>query len=477
MINYASGFRWGLLFNIATKVVALVAGLILARWLGPTVMNAYWLILTFFVFADLFREFGLLTAYLNDPDIVPHREAWYQRVAIAAGIIVGLLVAAAGFPLADYFGVPELQTGCLFLGGILTINGCSTIATAKLLKQGRFKETGLIETIAFFVSYAVALLLVAFGVRFEALMIQLLLCACITLVLVWRAAGVDGKTGGEPMDRSILKRGASIAAGNVLWLSYSSIDQPLVSKVFGVSIGGNYGIAKQLTAKPGDFLGVPLMRTIQVAVGHRAGDIPSLRRALSKAILVFCFVLGPMFLCLTVLAAPFIEALLGPEYASAPALVAPLSAYAFFKLFGAVPGNVAVALGKAHVITVCWLIGFVATALYAFFRAGSWNAVEIGWTFAVGFLLVNGLVLLYDWSQVGVEQKMIVMLAKAILPVAGVTGAAMALEAWGLEPWPTVILAVVGLPLVYAALLGTFLAGTPSTFFSKMRTRALWESL
>ena len=57
MMNYASGLRWGFIFNLSTKLVALIAGLFLARTLGPEVMNAYWLALTVFVFADLFREF------------------------------------------------------------------------------------------------------------------------------------------------------------------------------------------------------------------------------------------------------------------------------------------------------------------------------------------------------------------------------------------------------------------------------------
>ncbi len=477
MMNYASGLRWGFIFNLSTKLVALIAGLFLARTLGPEVMNAYWLALTVFVFADLFREFGLLTAYLNDKAVDEPREASYHRLAIATGLLTGVVVAMLGYPLSRFFGTPQLIEGCPYIGALLVLNGLTTIPLAKLFHMGRFKETGLIETLSFLMSYLVAIGLVLAGVGFPALMIQLLLCSAITMVMAIKASKVRWHAAPEGTYPGILKKGFSITSGNLLWLSYSSLDQPLVSKFFGPLIGGNYGIAKQLTAKPGDFLGVPLMRIVQVAIGHRAGTTEPLKVALTKAVIAFLLVMVPMFVCLSILAEPFVQALLGDKYPLAPAMVPPLCAYSFARLFGAVPGNVVIALGKASAITSSWILGFLATGIYAVFRWGKWDAVEIAWVFALGFILVNGLILAICIRKIGIRQGLGKRLVQSLLCTVLVGLVAYGIDAIDWSPWVTVGASILSLPVFYAGVLGIILAGNPFAFLSKARTREIWKTL
>lgn len=477
MVNYARGLRWGFVFNILTKFIALVAGLIIARLLGPQAMSSYWVILSIFTFADLFREAGLLTAFLNDRHLTPARERAYNLIGVFSGILIGAVIAALCVPISRFFQAPELLLGSVLTGVLLAINGLGTIPTAKLFQQGRFKEAGFIESLAFFLSYAIALGLIAAGMRFEALVIQLILCSFITFSCSAYLTRIGSRHIDRQAVRPILREGLIIMSGNFLWLTYSLVDQLIVARLFGAGVSGNYGAAKQLTAKPGDFLGVPLMRTIQVAVGHRAGEHDRIQRALGKALIAFCMVIVPMFVCLSILAKPFVVALLSSRYETAVPIVPALAFCSMIKIFGGLPGNVVVALGRSKVIALWWLVGYAMAAVYLYVRWSALDAVEIAWAFGAGMALVNGLILMTAMRIVGLYKGVPGNLLKSLLATIIVGGAAWGLLQIPLGPWVTVVLGLVGLTLLFVMLVGTIFAAKPLYFFSKTRTREFWEAL
>lgn len=476
-VDYAHGLRWAVLFNALTKSISLVAALLIARKLGPEVMSSYFVILAIFSFADIFREAGLSTAFLNDRELTPERESNYLFAAFLSGLIpAGVITVCSGL-IPRYFSDPNLFQGALYTGLLLVLNGLATVPVAKLFHQNRFKIAGLVESSAFLISYAVALVLIYSGFGFSALMIQLVICALITLIGNYRLAGIRFRVAPVRAIRGVLRKGFVIMSGNLFFLSYLQIDQLIVAKLFGPVLSGNYGIGKQLTAKQGDFVGVPLMRTIQVAIGHRAGEVERIRQALGKALIAFTIVILPMFACVAILAQPLVIALFSVKYSAAVAFVPVFCAYTMMKVFGGLPGNIVVAMDRSEVIVKCWLIGVIAVGAYFVLRYQSVSALEVAWVFTGGMALVNFMILAVGVSLVGYYRRASVRIAQGILASTMIAAASFGLLALGLDAWGTVIISIPTLPVLYGLILGTIFARHPLHFFSRSRTREFWEAL
>jgi O-antigen/teichoic acid export membrane protein len=475
--SFARGFAWTVVTSFVTKTIAPIVGIVAARALGPETMGAYAILQTLLMFTDVFRDAGLAVAYINDQRLTPARERSYQRVAIVTALGLGCVVAAASWPVASFFDAPQLGPGMLWTAAAVAGMMLTAIPAAKLLRENRFREAGLIDATATVVSYLLTLALVIAGHGFLGLILNATVRASIIFALCRKTAPVGWRDGEPGTARAIVGRTASLVGMNAMATAFLFVDQFVLTRLFGLWVGGQFGMAKWLVTRPGEFIAGPLVRVAQVAYGQRAQDAEALARTMYKATAGFLLVVAPVHLAILALADSLIVALLTNRYAFATPLVAALAAHSLVRVYGPIPSLGLVASGRSHVPLVSWSVGWAAAILYVALRWRGMDLMHWVWFFLGVLILVNLITTIWAIAVLPPSARSLASVAKSGLVCCGTGAVALAVRDLGDGSWHTLALAVPMILLAQVAIAGTALAGDPFACRSKARIKRIWEEL
>jgi O-antigen/teichoic acid export membrane protein len=465
-----------LLFNVVTKLTTPIIGVVVARQLGPEVMGTYMVLVTLMTFADLFRDAGVSRVYINDQNLTDRIERGYAAVAAMLGLALGVLMALTSGLVGGLFNSPLLTGGMLFGAAAVLLNGISTVPQAKLLRQGRLKESGLAETLGSVLSSIYALVLVGMGFGFWALASQLVVRSIIFLGVTWRLAPV-GIFGG---DLSLVRRIAGVSGAltgvNILWVGFSVGDQAVVGKMLGLMAGGFYGTGKMIVATA-DVIAKPLSQTVMVAFAHRIDDPALVARTLYKSLLVFVVAIVPTYVCVAALADPLVTVLLGERFAGTIPLLPALCVYGAVTYLGSFAGSALLVAGRPQVALYGWLVTFSVTFILIAAFWGSWSLTELAWLFTGALVLVNCSTLFFACRHYPANHETAPKFVRALLS-AGVTAAtAWLLSQLNVAPSIVLLLSLVLLPVIHLGSLGTFFGLKHSRMLSVGGIRELWQKL
>ncbi len=476
-INYGRGFAWNLIFNFLTKITFAVVGIIIANQLGPGPVGIYALLTTIYNFADLMRDAGLKQAFYNDPEITPEKHRTYGRLAVTSGISFGLVMLAAAYPLALFYQLPDL-TWCMAMAALaVTLNSLSAIPTASLLKAGRFRDMGIIESAATFISAVIALILVKTGFGLFSLMMQLITRSAVIWAASYKLAPVEIKDHDREAVRPIMRLCMQLVATDLLWMMYSIADMLLVPKVLGNVANGSYSWAKRLIAMPAELVFAPLHRTVTIAVGHRTDDKLALGRAFSRSFSLALLLLLPLYFTLAFFAPIVVHTILRPDFYPAAAVLPILCITEAARSMGAFAGTALVGGRYAQVPLIAWCLPYFVAGGMLYMNWGHLNLINIAWSFAAGMLAVNvfviasAFILLSAWR---LERR---KLLKSALCAAMTAAVAWGLSRLPIPNWPSLITAAVAIPTLHLAIVGVFFGNHPGAFMSPSGLRKLRAAL
>lgn len=475
--SYATGFAWTVFFGLLTKGLVPIAGIVIARVLGPTVMGVFALLQTILILCDAFRDAGLTLAYLNEQRMSPERERAFHVIGVAIGIALGGLLLLAAAPLEGFFQAEGLAVAMAWTAIGVACASFATVPLAKLLRQQRFKQAGFADAVATLVSYAIALGMVFAGFGLIALAAQIV----IRGVLLWGIAHAMAPSGLAGFERGaipgIVRTCLALTGSNLLSTFYLLADQFSVQKLFGSTVNGLYGMAKWLGSRPAEFVAGPLVKTSQVAFGHKAGDTGLLRDAMYKGMAAFVLVVAPLQVAVAVLAEPLTLGLLGPAYAASVPFVAVLSLYSATRVFGPFAGSALVASGRPAAPMKCWLVGYATFGVWIVLTWGSLDTLQLTWLFTGGLVLVNVVTLVWAMAVLPATRRALTRLAQAVLVTAATTGAAWLVASLPLAPWPLLGVALPTLCIAHWLAAGLVFARNPIALRNKEALRTLYREL
>ncbi len=327
------GLGWTSLTTGLEYVINLVTMVVLARLLLPKEFGLVSLAASFIAFAALFSTIGMGPALIRKANITAaHINVAYTSV-MALGLAASLLLVASSHWLAEFFRTPDLEVMLWLVAILIPIRAASSISVALLRRQGEFRFITLSDFPAHLFGYFfLSILLAVLGFGAWAPVIGTFAQITISSVLRFiRAKHSLSFSWNHAAFHELLH--FSLSQTVTQWFGYwsNNSDNFTVARMLGPEALGLYGRAYRLIMIPvelvsGGALGVlyPLLSGVQ-------DDLPRLKRAYCRGIMVLIDVLAPMSVIMIFIARPLVLLLLGPKWQEAVEPVQILFAFLIFR--------------------------------------------------------------------------------------------------------------------------------------------------
>lgn len=470
-----TGFGWSLLFNIVNKFFLPLAGVIIARTLGPAVMGAFAILYAIYMASEVFRDAGLSQTYMRDQAMDAQKEGTYMLLGLLQGLVPAAILFAFRHPISSYYNSPEIAAymGWVCLG--LVINGFGTIPRAKVLRAGMVKESGFREMVANSVALALAICLVLLGYGYEALVTQMVANCTLNVGISYGLAPVKhfGFHGATML--STLRSSASTLGANLLFNAYTLADSFVIGRMAGTPALGLYSQGKNLALKPMQLLSVPMMRPLQVAFSQSSADRERLADILARSLSGALLFVAPCYALMVVASEPVVMLLLGSQFADSVALAQITCLYFGSRTIGTISGTALVAGGKARLTIWSWIASY-ATAIALIINAGG-NLQRLAWAFAIGALVAYVCHTVFALTSFRPAHERRARLRKSAL-VSGLSmSLILAMMLLPLDSWVRLLLATSVGGSTHLALVGVVFASSWREYYSVPGVKKLFASL
>lgn len=242
---------WAIFGNAMGKGLSLVAGIVVARYLGKELFGQYGMVKNTLLFVGGFASFGLkytATKYIGENIGKPQMQKLLSGIMLRLTIwfcaVVSLLIFLFSQQLADLFGAHELRIGFQLLAGSVFFNAIATTQFGVLAGYKQFKALSD-NTIWTGVVIFVTSFLGVYYFDFVGALVSLIISQIFNVII--NQISINKQERGVKVDeamkqgksREILLFSLPVACQEVLWTAVSQMYIYFVSRYAGF---GEYGI-------------------------------------------------------------------------------------------------------------------------------------------------------------------------------------------------------------------------------------------
>jgi lipopolysaccharide exporter len=338
------GAAWTIALGLGSRVLQLLGTLAITYFLPRDVMGEVQNAAIFALNAHMFTTFGLPTVIAvrkMDP-----RAAFHATflLTVSGLVALGAAIALSG-PSGFLLKSPHLGKYLVPLAIATLLMRVATVPERMLQFQLRFREAGLARS-AGEMAYTIGTVGAAFllhtldrrGALAEMGASYVDVCGWAlvagqlargAVALVAGAMYVDPRAWARPhrLDRGVIREllGFGVPLGIALWFSFAarSLDNLVVSALFGTAVVGAYNLAYQLADIPATQIGEQIGDVLTSSFARLDGE--ARRSALPKALSLTALVVFPLAFGLGVTATTVVSTLLRAEWRSAGPMLAVLA--------------------------------------------------------------------------------------------------------------------------------------------------------
>lgn len=387
----ARGVAWTSLFAVFSRVLFPLAGLYVARHLGPGPLGIGAMLMQIIAISEVLRDAGLTQTYMVEQNVDRKRLGSYMALALAMGVLLAGILVVSTPALTAFFRMPELSYGIPLVAGVVLLNSICTIPAAKMLKEGRIKQQGLIGVVAAGVALAVCIVMVRMGYGFPAIMTQIVVGPIIGNIWIFLASPVTTISFDLAAAKATFKKSGTLLAANLVNNAFLQADVFVVARMLGNDATGLYNTAKNLAYKPAELISFPLAKVLMVAFGQSSDDHVRLARNFTRAITAVVLLVTPIYVMIGLCAEPIIWLLFAEKFVGAIPALSILSLYLGARTLGNVAGHALVPAGKHAWTLYPWSLAILVTAgsLWYFYRLSPvMSLTTVVWCFTAGALCV-----------------------------------------------------------------------------------------
>lgn len=246
MTAVRSAYFWAGAGNIIKAALTFGLSILLARLLDPSDYGLIGVVLAFLSILLVIQDAGLGQAvvYFDETeDTLPT----YHTVTVLSGVALTALTVLVGPVLAWFYQMPELTVLAPVMGLSLIFGGLRSVPQGLLMKELRFKELAVIETVAGVAAGVTAVLLAFAGAGVWSLVANILLGAGLQTWWTCRLRPLSYTRRWKPeVVRRALDFGLPLTGSRVLWQVYLNSDALVIGKMLGQAPLGYYSYALRL---------------------------------------------------------------------------------------------------------------------------------------------------------------------------------------------------------------------------------------
>lgn len=360
-----------------TTVITLGATAVLARLLTPVDYGLVGMVAAVTAFIVCFRDLGLTQATVQRDDITHEQVSNLFWINAVVGLVGAGLAAVLAYPIAWFYGEPELVPITLALALAFPLTAVGAQHRAILQRRMRFRALAVVRVLATLVGFAVAVVVALATANYWALVAAELVTAAMLSAGPWLASGwTPGLPKRRVSVRSLVRFGAFLALTNLLGAAQRNVDKVVVGRAFGDAALGAYSRAYAILFLPITQLTQPLTQ-VALPTLARMQDEPERFRAFYRRGLSTVALLAVPGAAFTFVAAdPIVRALLGSQWGLATPIVRALAPALMVGSLNVATAWPYLALGRTD-RQFRWLC--IATAVYvpAFIVAAQLSAVAV----------------------------------------------------------------------------------------------------
>ena len=349
-------------FNVASTVAAGIAGVLLARVLGPTVRGEYAAVTCWFGMVLMVGGMGQPAAVCFFVARDPARARQYVATSRAMMLCMGAVAMATGMLVAPILarGHPEVVAGyrIAFAASVFAFVGASYTFSLQARDQSRWNLVRVSQPVLSLVAVVVLWRLGLLTLDIT----MVILAGTMMLQLVWaycacRKVGLVPGRPSRPLVRPLSSYGAAQIAALTPAVLNLQLDQLVLSQTVASADLGRYAVAVSLSSLP-----IPFVAAIGNVAFPRLASETSLttatRRLQRVAVLGSAGLAACMLIPLSVAAYWLVPLVFGASYRASVPLLWMLAPGAVFLACGQVVGDLL--RGRNHPSSVAWSQGIAA---------------------------------------------------------------------------------------------------------------------
>ena len=463
LVRTARGAGWVMAWRLGMRVLGLVSTLVLVRLLAPADFGLMALAAGFMQTVDGLMDLGTDEAVIRSR--APDRAVYDTAFTLTAlrGLFVGLLVAAAAFPAAGFFGEARLGPVLLAIALVPLMDGASNIGAVDFRREMNFhKEFALMVLPK--LGGILAAILAAFLLRsYVAMLYGMLVNRSLRMAMTYVM---------HPFRPRFSLRAWRALVGYSVWTWLLSLavllrdrsDSFFLGRLSGTAVLGFYSVGAEIAALPMTELIEPLGRASFSGFAAARHEGAAVGEIFLRLIGFSALLALPVGLGLSAVAAPLTRLALGPGWDAAVPVLQVLGVAGTMLVFGHLSQHLLSAHALLGRLVGIVLLGAALRVGFLLVLIPGFGATGAAWAAAIAIGVEQGLMVATALRRFGIGVRGLV--AQVWRPV--VASGAMAAVLWGSGlGWVAgdglAIAVVVGAAVFGVGLVGVWLvAGRPA---------------
>lgn len=450
---------------IALRVGQFGIGVVIARIMSPYDFGVFAVVLAVYALIVNISEVGIGSALIRVRGSVDWLAPTAVTLSAFSSLVLGASMWIAAPAIASLMRTPDAGAAIQVMSIVVALAGFSSVPMALLTRNFRQDSRFIADSANFLVSNTLLIILALMGWGVMALAWSRVAGQLVSVIVIIVLAPKRYGPGFSPAAaKNLIRFGAPFVGANLVGYGVGNVDAIVIGRVLGPVSLGSYALANNVAGWPLalftsvlNSVGLPVLSKIS----HSA---EVLRTYLANAVRL----LGGVFFFVSALCAglaqPLVDAIYGPKWAAAGAVLAVLAVYGSVRVILALLSDALVACNSPRsllVVQSCWLVALIPGMLGGALLGGMVGAAAAQVVVALLVPVPASFLLLRKRSGVAIWpilKPLFLPLAAAVLAAAAAHGAALAAE----NPW---------LSLVAGGALGTLVYASVM-FRSLLRTRA-----
>jgi O-antigen/teichoic acid export membrane protein len=431
-----NGLVWKVTSQVVLQLSRVVVGIALARLLSPHDYGLAGMVLVFASLVLVFSDLAFGAALVQRKVLTEADRSTVFWTSVAAGLGFTLIGFALSWPIADFFGEPEVQPLFAALSLSFVVASIGTTQTALLTRAMSFRALEMRTMASGLVGAAVGLSLAFAGAGAWAIIAQQLTIVVVGTIIIFAAT---------PWRPHLVFSVASLRdlggfSGNVLgqrlvFYVHRNADNLLIGRFLGASALGVYALAYNVMLQPMSRIAAPVQETLFPAFSRMQGNRQMMADAWVRATRLVGALTVPSLCGLVVVAPDFVTVVLGERWSEAVPVIQILSWVGLLQSLQALNGDMLQALDRTTLL-FRYSLFFFAAHMTAFACGLPFGVVGVAVAYAISSTVVEPTYCYLTSRAVGISMWTFlgglfgVLQASAVMTIV-VLGARLGLESLG----------------------------------------------
>lgn len=354
----ASGVNWMLLFKLAERGTGIVSTIVLARLLLPTDFGVVAMAMSVVAILQILGEFGFDSAIIQNHEAKREHYDTAWTMQICWGAISAIALISLAKPVAQFYGVMDLETIIYWFSFAWFIKGFENIGVLDFRKNMMFQQDFWFRFIAKICGFVVTIFLAYYLRNFWALVFGTLTIFTTSVLLSYVMVPFRPRFSVAAW-RDLFTYSKWIMATNILGFVQKRSADFTIGKLSGAELLGTFTIAQQIALMPTVELTSAVNRAIFPGLSKIAKEEESLQEQFLNLFAITAIIILPVCFGIMIAADLLVSILLGPNWTEVTPLLQILVMVGGIGAITSNFGSVWMAVGKPRIITVLSLFQVV----------------------------------------------------------------------------------------------------------------------